>query len=384
MSHRQFGWGEVGGRHTEHPGFCGQELPSQPQVTHPLTPDFEFQYSRDEDDAVAQTSVSHAVNPSTLSIRWSNSSQIPPDTLHMQPQPQEVQIMMSQPNDVLRHHHKKNGRPRLPNPETLELLHQVESDKDQPTQWSKTKQLRKLDRPKPTQLAWYALVANLPSSVSEVLVSVLVTWDQDGKQFEAGIWPQQKSNMARLLYDDLATWRSNLKKSTMSLAPQSYSLIPPPSVPIQERAEWVEHAAADLLEGSLFLHFGLDEYGKTRNFAHPALHDTVIIFFYMGPYRIARRQPDIFRNQLPVSCLALYNCVLDGLTKNSHSKYYPNFTAREYGPIYSKMVQMLKAILQDLYHGPRLLAQLREWAEAGWRECCDRKFEGRQSCGGST
>ncbi|KAG1899743.1 uncharacterized protein F5891DRAFT_1189553 [Suillus fuscotomentosus] len=270
MSHWQFGWGEVGGHHTEHPGnvfatllrvqrqttrirFSGQELPLQPQVTCPLTPDFEFQYSRDEDDAVAQTSVSHAVNPSMSSIQWSNSSQIPLDTLHMQPQPQEVQIMMLQPDDVLKCHHKKNGRPRLPDPETLKLLHQVKSNEDQPTQ-----------RPKPTQLAWYgpqwkcfledakgeccvqhalenpfpALVADLPLSVSEVLVSVLVTWDQDGKQFEAEIWPQQKSNMARLLYDDLATWRSDLKKSAMSLAPQSYSLIPPPSVPIPERAEW--------------------------------------------------------------------------------------------------------------------------------------------------
>ncbi|KAG2127613.1 uncharacterized protein EDB93DRAFT_1256936 [Suillus bovinus] len=114
-----------------------------------------------------------------------------------------------------------------------------------------------------------ALVANLPSSVSEVLVSVLIAWDQDGKQFEAGIWPQQKSNMARL-------------KSAASLEPQSYSLIPPASVPIHEHAKWVEHTAAALLEGSLFLHFGLDEYGKTRNFAHPALRDIVIIFFYTG------------------------------------------------------------------------------------------------------
>jgi hypothetical protein len=46
----------------------------------------------------------------------------------------------------------------------------------------------------------------------------------------------------------------------MSLAPQSYSLIPPPSVPIHERAAWIEHTAAALLRGSLFLHFGLNEY----------------------------------------------------------------------------------------------------------------------------
>ncbi|KAG1796318.1 uncharacterized protein HD556DRAFT_1307060 [Suillus plorans] len=275
--------------------FSGEDLPpSQPRVTRPITPEFDFQYSRNEDDMVAQTSVLHAANPSMLSVQRSSSSQ---------PQLQGIQITISQPNNVLKRHHKKNGQLHLPDPEALELLHQVESDDDQP---SKTKRSKKpSDGPKPTQLAWYVLVA----------------WDQDGKQFEARIWPQQKSNMAQLLYDDLATWRSDLKKSAASLAPQSYSLIPPPSVSFQERAEWVEHAAAALLEGSLFLRFGLDEY---------------------------------------------YNCILDGLTKNGNGKYYPKFTARKYGPIYSKMVQMLDNILQDLYHGPRLLAQLREWTEAGW------------------
>ncbi|KAG0694735.1 hypothetical protein DFH29DRAFT_1006079 [Suillus ampliporus] len=312
-------------------GFPGHDPPSQPRVTRPLTPEFDFQYSRDEDDVVVQTSVSHTANPSMPSNQRSSSSPAPPDASPMQLQTHKVQVMMSQPDNVLRCHHKKNGQPRLPDPETLELLHQVKSDKDQPTQRSRTKRSRKLDGPKPTQLAWYglrwkcflkdakgechaqhalenafpALVADLPSSVSEVLISVLIAWDQDGKQFEAGIWPQQKSNMARLLYNNLATWQSDLKKSAVSLVPQSYSLIPPPSVPIHERAQWIEHAAAALLKGSLFLHPGLDKCGKTRNFAHPTLRDLVIVFFYTGPYQIARRQPDIFHNQLPTSCLAL-------------------------------------------------------------------------------
>ncbi|KAG1778600.1 hypothetical protein EV702DRAFT_1196110 [Suillus placidus] len=358
-------------------GFSGEEPPSQPRITRPITLEFEFQYSHDEDDTIVQTNVSHATNPSTSSIQWSNSAQIPPDTLPMQPQLQAAHITMLLPDNVLKHHHKKNSQLRLPDPETLELMHQVKSDDDQPTQPSKTKRLKMRNdwaKAHSTSMNPFpALVTNLLLSVCEVLVSVFVAWDRDGKQFEARNWLQQKSNMARLLYDDLATWWSNLKKSATSLAPHSYSLIPPPSVPPQEHAEWIKHTAAALLNGSLFLRFGLDECGKTRNFAHPALLEGVIIFYYTGPYRIARRRPDIFRNQLPVSCLALvgaavYNCVLDSLAKNGNAKYYPKFTAREYGPIYAKMVQMLNNILQDQYHGLKLLAQLREWAEAGWRE----------------
>jgi hypothetical protein len=61
-----------------------------------------------------------------------------------------------------------------------------------------------------------------------------------------------------------------------------------------------------------------------------------------------------------------FHCVLDGLGKNGNGKCYPNFSSKEYSPIYRKMLQMIKDILKDEYHGPKLLAQLREWAEAGW------------------
>lgn len=131
-----------------------------------------------------------------------------------------------------------------------------------------------------------------------------------------------------------------------------------------------------------------DLQGKTRNLAHPALHDTCVAFFYTGPYRVTRRQPDHFHIQLPISCLALvatavmcslptdvmlmcwffspqFHCIFDGLEKNGTSKCYPNFSSKDYLPIYRKMLQIIKDTLKDEYHGPRLLAQLREWAEVG-------------------
>ncbi|KAG1776677.1 hypothetical protein EV702DRAFT_1046004 [Suillus placidus] len=178
-----------------------------------------------------------------------------------------------------------------------------------------------LENPFPT------LVKNLPGTITEVLMEVLVMWDTNGKQFEAGVWPEQKFNMTRL-----------------------------------ERATWVEHAAAELLKEVFFLRFGVDEQGKTRNCAHPALHEAVIMFFYTGPYRITRRMPEIFSTELPLSCLALvaaaFNCVLDGLAKNRHGKSYPNFSTKDYGPIYRRMLKLLKHILEDAYHGPRLAAAM--------------------------
>jgi hypothetical protein len=54
--------------------------------------------------------------------------------------------------------------------------------------------------------------------------------------------------------------------------------------------------------------------------------------------------------------------------KNGHGKSFPKFTAKKYGPIYHRILAMIKEVLDDGYHGPRLLAQLWEWAEAGWQE----------------
>ncbi|KAG1836836.1 hypothetical protein DFJ58DRAFT_749681 [Suillus subalutaceus] len=200
----QFGWGEAHQRQKGHPGFSAEGLPTQARVARPLTPDFEFQYSRDEDEDSAR-------------MRLNNSNQ-PLGTLPgVQQERSDPQTNTSKAEDVLKRHHKKNGQPRLPDPETLQLLNQVAESVDQSRRCQET--------------------------ISEVLLSVLVAWDKNGRQFEAGVWPEQQYNMTRLLYDDLSTWRSDLKKIAISIAPLSYSLLPPPSVPPQQRATWVENAA---------------------------------------------------------------------------------------------------------------------------------------------
>ncbi|KAG1798272.1 uncharacterized protein HD556DRAFT_1440613 [Suillus plorans] len=387
-SSQQFGWGEAGRCQKEHPGFVEDVPPSQSPVTRSLTPEIQFQYLRDEDDVVAQMSLDKTSR--------NESSQDPPDIspgLQRQAS-QHIETITSKPDDVLQHHHKKNGKPRLPDPESLELLNQVSECDVQPSKNKKSRSSR--GGPTPNQLSWYGphwkmfledakvecrvqhalenlfltLVKNFSGIITEVFIVVLVVWDTNGKQFEAGVWPEQKFNMTQLLYDDLSTWRSDLKKTAISIAPVSYSLIPPLSVPIQERAAWVEHAAAELIKGAFFLRFGVDNQGRTQNFAHPALCEAVIIFFYTGPYRIARRMPETFSKELPLSCLALvavaFNCVFDGLVKHGHGKSYPNFSTKDYGPVYCRMLELLKHILEDVYHGPRLSAQLREWAAAAW------------------
>jgi len=125
-----------------------------------------------------------------------------------------LQTTPSKPNNVLNCHHDKNGHPRLPDPESLQLLNQVAESVDQAQGQSRTKKSKGPDSgPRPDQLAWYGprwksfleeakgecrgqhalenpfppLIKGVPGTISEVLLSVLIVWDKNGRQFEAGM-----------------------------------------------------------------------------------------------------------------------------------------------------------------------------------------------------
>ncbi|KIK35461.1 hypothetical protein CY34DRAFT_26606 [Suillus luteus UH-Slu-Lm8-n1] len=215
------------------------------------------------------------------------------------------------------------------------------------------------------------LAKYLTGSINEILMASLVEWLKGGQQVEEGVWPDRKHNMAKLLYEYLSTWCSDLKKIVASIVPSMYDLIPPSHVPPQQHAAWVEEAAMKLLKDSIFLCNGVDDQRKTENTSHPVLREAAISFFYTGSYRVARRRPEVFQKLLPLECLALVcttvNCVLDGFSKNGSGKSFPKFSAKEYSSLYTAMLAKLEMIMDDPYHGPKLVQQLHSWAAAGWR-----------------
>ncbi|KAG2059586.1 hypothetical protein BDR06DRAFT_967638 [Suillus hirtellus] len=195
---QQIGWGgAVSGYHSTHPGFSGEEQPSQPQ------------YSYDEDNQVAEK---HLV----------------------------VNSYLSDSTDV-------RSAPEIPHPELLDLLQVAETI----TTNSKKSFLENAKGECCVQQAlenpFLKLVEDLPTSIME-------------------------SFSVSLLYDDLATWHSDLKKITIIIAPSAYDLVPSATIPIQDCATWIKEATIDLLENSMFLHNGVNKLRKTRNFAHPGLH----------------------------------------------------------------------------------------------------------------
>ncbi|KAG1722883.1 uncharacterized protein EDB91DRAFT_1255869 [Suillus paluster] len=196
------------------------------------------------------------------------------------------------------------------------------------------------DGPKPTQLVFYpahwksflkdtkeechtqhalenlfpARVKDLPGSVSEALLAVLYQWDTAGKQFEPDYWPIHKPDMAKLisisspvflfryslilpviqLYEDLSTWRSELKKNVAAIASTMPGLVPPVKYPTSRTC---------FVGGSSF-------------------------------------------------------AFLTGLAKNGNGKSSPKFTAKEYRPTYASALKSLQNIMEHPYHGPKLVEQL--------------------------
>ncbi|KAG1856597.1 hypothetical protein C8R48DRAFT_775998 [Suillus tomentosus] len=315
-------WGAAHGCLTAHPGFSKEVEPSQPRVTTALPTDFEFQHSHDEDDNMADKNLAAGTS--------SDDDNIPDDTKPPDSKPSDTNIKARKVSAKITGEGPKATQLGWYGPCWKRFLEETKGE---------CRVQHAIENLFPT------FVDGLSGTIPEILTASLVQWLESNQQVEGNIWPDYKPEMAKLLFEDLSTWHSDLKKIAI------------------KHATWVEERAAKLLESSFFLRNGVDSLGKTRNVAHPALHEAVISFFYTGSYHIAHRRPEVFREQLPLECLALvctaFNCVLDGLVKNGNGKLYPKFSAKEYKSIYIKMVGLLNDIIRDPYHRPKLVEQLR-------------------------
>lgn len=205
-------------------GFSREPEPSPVHVTSTLAPDFDFQYSRDEVDVNAEQRLAFD-NPSSNDSAPEGVQRVPQEPADSQVRPSGsistgAQLPHSQPAnaDVLNQHHTRNGRPNLPDPDSLDVLcrlaetKNLKNNEDPGNMQQRAKAKRSSDGPRPTQLTFYptrwknfledakgacraqhalenpfpTLIKDSPGSVTEALLAVLVQWDAAGKQFEPG------------------------------------------------------------------------------------------------------------------------------------------------------------------------------------------------------
>ncbi|KIO09339.1 hypothetical protein M404DRAFT_21903 [Pisolithus tinctorius Marx 270] len=183
-----FGWGAMNLRQSTHPGFSQETTTSNPIRHNSLPPDHEFQYSRDEDDDAALRSLQSKDKA--------------------QPEGSQRGTVV----DILERHHRTNSCPSVPDRDLLTLAHDSVNKVSQHARAPCNSKKAKDEGPLPSQLRFYkavwkdcledakrecraahALSNPFPSkshdlnlSITEVLVTVVVEWNQCGVQFEDG------------------------------------------------------------------------------------------------------------------------------------------------------------------------------------------------------
>ncbi|KAI6020270.1 hypothetical protein BKA83DRAFT_93473 [Pisolithus microcarpus] len=89
---------------------------------------------------------------------------------------------------------------------------------------------------------------------SEEIIELVVKYQEDQSELEAGFYPQYKRSMAWMLFNDTQTFWSKINKVAVRIVPIEYNLSAPKSATTKH--EWldaVKQKATALLEGAKFL-----------------------------------------------------------------------------------------------------------------------------------
>ncbi|KAI5994206.1 hypothetical protein EDD15DRAFT_2366882 [Pisolithus albus] len=216
----------------------------------------------------------------------------------------------------------------------------------------------------------------------EILVEMVIKYEDDGLELEAGFYPEHKRSMAMILFHDTQTFRSEIKKAAVRIVPFEYGLYPPENIDDNaERIDFVKKKAAQLLEGARYLRGDLDPLGRTSNFAHSALKKTCLAVYYCTSSKSLRRFAE-FQESVPVKALALVAAIIrsvlttfkkHGVAKNE------TLSGDEVEDAYNNITHLVNQVWSDDYHGSKLDKMLWEWAKAGMTGYSAREIVGSET-----
>ncbi|KAI6011393.1 hypothetical protein BKA83DRAFT_4502437 [Pisolithus microcarpus] len=322
--------------------------------------------------------------------------------------------------DLLEHHHTTNRRRRSPSPnflagtgdsqdfqsskrQCLEPPEQPEEDVIDPKSDSTKDQLRrgrysrnaKGTVPiKPTLIAFYpplwVKLLNLAKAhmrlyvavenafprledavggqCREVLMEVIAHFEAQGWEVKAGYYPTHKLDMCRLLFNDILTFRSDLKKVAIKSLRADYDLYPPTTAKTEEqRIAAVKKKADDLLNTARYLRGEPDGQGRASNFAHRALKNICLTFYYSNSSKCLRQFTE-FQEYVPYRALALVAAMVHALLSSFRKHGIDNsaqVNSQDVDEAYTALNETILDVLDHPHHGPKLNAMLTDWAQSG-------------------
>ncbi|KAI5993297.1 hypothetical protein EDD15DRAFT_2196719 [Pisolithus albus] len=216
----------------------------------------------------------------------------------------------------------------------------------------------------------------------EILVEMVIKYEDDGLELEAGFYPEHKRSMATILFNDTQTFRSEIKKVAVHIVPFEYGLYPPENIDDNaERIDFVKKKAAQLLKSAQYLHGDLDSLGRTSNFAHSALKKTCLAVYYCTSSKSLHRFAE-FQESVPMKALALVAAIIrsvlttfkkHGVAKNE------TLCGDKVEDAYNNITRLIDQVWCDDYHGSKLDKMLREWAKAGMTGYSTREIAGSET-----
>ncbi|KAI6023678.1 hypothetical protein BKA83DRAFT_4492383 [Pisolithus microcarpus] len=211
-----------------------------------------------------------------------------------------------------------------------------------------------------TEEPFLRLETAVDGQCSEEIIELVVKYQEDQSELEAGFYPQYKRSMAWMLFNDTQTFRSEIKKVAVRIVPIEYNLSAPKSATTKrERLDAVKQKATALLEGAKFL--------RGDNFAHPALQNICLGVYYSNSVK-SLHQYVKFQHFVPYKALALAATIVHSvlLTYKRHGfSKAESLNVGELEDLYQRLLALMDTVALDMYHGPKLSAMLEDWAQMG-------------------
>ncbi|KAI6163469.1 hypothetical protein EDD17DRAFT_1756052 [Pisolithus thermaeus] len=202
----------------------------------------------------------------------------------------------------------------------------------------------------------------------EVLMEVIAHFEAQGWEVKAGYYLTHKLDMCRLLFNDILTFCSDLKKVAIKSLHADYNLYPPTTAKTEEQCiSAVKKKANDLLSMARYLYGEPDGKGRASNFTHRALKNICLTFYYSNTSKCLCQFAE-FQEYVPYRVLALVAAMVHALL-SSFRKHGINNSAQvnsqDVDKAYNVLNETILDVLDHPHHGPKLNAMLTEWAQSG-------------------
>ncbi|KAI6019409.1 hypothetical protein PISMIDRAFT_13303 [Pisolithus microcarpus 441] len=194
---------------------------------------------------------------------------------------------------------------------------------------------------------------------SEIMIELVVKYQEDGSELEAGFYPQHKRSMVQMLFNDMQTFQSKIKKLAAWTVPIEYNLSAPKSATTEhEWLEAVKQKAAAFPEGAKIL---------ASNFAHSALRNICLAVYYSNSVKLLHQYIK-FQHFVPYKALALIAAIVHSILLIYEWHGFSKVESLNMGKLedsYQRLLVLMDTVALDTYHGPKLTAMLEDWVQTG-------------------